>query len=305
LLSILHTKTLVVDGQTALVMTGNLNTHGGIAVDSVNMSAQMRGPLIRTLRADWASAYALSHIEAATGAAPQALGSDPVALEAEPAPGDAPHAWTGAVLTRRSRWAPWSDGAPNPQNQGIEALLGTATREIRIVNPSLGAAPIQRAILKAILERKVQVTAILSRHMNAYREHMLFGGDNAEQALELYRTLLAEGGTDAADRLTILWGATDGKTASPTYQPGNIHAKVTALDDDCLLIGSTNFNWLSFNTSRELTVALMGDGIARPFKVEVWPPLRGAAAPMQPSDLKVCGSRGKFEATCAYLKARR
>lgn len=304
LFSILHTKSLVTDGSTALVMTGNLLTHGGIDVDSFNMAAEVRGPVVGTLRADWAQAFGLSTQVVATGPHNDGLGHALVSgdLEYVPAQAGALHA---AVLSRTSRWAPWPDPRPSLQAEGIATLLRNAERNIYIINPSIGAATVQDALVDAIISRKVTVTAVLSRYMNAVREHRLFGGDNAEQAYKLYLRLLARGGPQAASRLRILWGSVDGVHPGVHHSAGNIHAKVTAIDDGCLMIGSTNYNWLSFNTSREVTVALMGEGVTQSFYQQVWPQILGTAVLLHPLDIPRCRNPNKQDIVCLFLDSVR
>lgn len=304
LLSILHSKILITDAQDALVMTGNLITHGGIASDSRNMAAHVRGPVVDTLRADWTSAYSVSTVAAQTGPGSSTLGVRALEVPAAAPVKAVQEELYAAVLSRPSRWAPWSDGAPSLQAAGIVQLLATATEDIAIVNPSIGADAVRGALRDAVL-RGVRVKAVLSRCMNADREHHLFGGDNAEQAFKLYSELLQQGGVQAAERLQILWGSTDGVTPGATRSAGNIHAKVTAIDDACLMVGSTNFNWLSFNTSREVTVALMGPDVARVFRQGIWPQLVNTAVPLRAQDVPQCGGKGRAQPACAHLARAR
>lgn len=301
LLSILHTKTLTIDARDALVMTGNLITHGGIAVDSRNMAAHLRGPVLGALRADWAAAFALSHVSAQTGQEHAALGTRAIDLPLETESGGRADDLHAAVLSRPSRWAPWSDPSPSLHAEGIVQLLNTAQNSIALVNPSIGADAVRAALQDAILTRGVQVTAVLSRYMNASREHHLFGGNNAEQAYKLYTTLLRRGGRDAAQKLTILWGSEDGHRPGQTRSAGNIHAKITAIDDNCLMVGSTNFNWLSFNTSRELTVALMGPGVTYDFEQGIFAQLVASGVPITAQDVPQCQDGRRDSETCQFL----
>jgi phosphatidylserine/phosphatidylglycerophosphate/cardiolipin synthase-like enzyme len=279
-LSILHSKSVIIDKAQAWVMTGNLHTHGGIAKDSLNLAATLTGPVVHTLRQDWLSARAVATVDAVAGQIDMPWDGHtlPVTTQSE-------GGLTAVVLTRRANWTPWTTSDRNPQVQGLVGLLDTATQHVQIINPSLGARQIQDALVRAILERGVQVTALVSRNMNRKRDQRFFGGDNAAHAAALYDRLLNAGGASAANLLRVYWGSDNGNQASPAYGPANIYAKVMNLDDNVLLIGSSNLNWLSFNNSRELNVALIGEHVGVDFSRRIFAPRLACAAPLGVQDL--------------------
>lgn len=303
-LAILHTKTVVVDGAHALVMTGNLHTHGGLEGDDVNAGLVLSGPTACALRADWASARAAATLEATSAALPEPT-PNAAALEGATATCvGAPGATASvAVLSRPSNWTYWDRGDVNPQARGILAAIDTATARIDLVNPSLSVPALHQALLQAMVSRGVRVRAVLSLQMNRAREHTFFGGDNAEQAERLYRALLVAGGTAAAGRLQVVWASADGKTASPPHGPANVHAKVANFDGQCLLLGSTNWNWLSWNNGRELSVAVAGTDVADTLFSTAFASLWATAAPMCASDLPA-RHRVAADPVARYLRER-
>lgn len=308
LMAILHTKTVIVDAARALVMTGNVYTHGGLATDDVNMGLVVTGPVACGLRADWASARAAATLEVATGALP------PVRIDcAEPAATPTPTGTDAAaraadnlevtILSRPSNWTYWDRGDVNPQARGIPALIEAATETIDIVNPSLSVPSLHRALVRAVVQRQVRVRAVVSLPMNRTREHYLFGGDNAEQAYRLYGAVLAAGGPAAADRLHIAWAGIDGKHVGPEHGPANVHAKVASFDGQCLLLGSTNWNWLSFNNGRELSVATIGSNVAHDLFADAFAALWAVAVAVRASDLPV--AHNAADPVAAYLRRLR
>lgn len=308
LMAILHTKTVIVDAAKALVMTGNVYTHGGLATDDVNMGLVLTGPVACGLRADWASARAAATLELASGAMPPVREDCAEAVAAPTLTGTDAAAQSAdnldvTILSRPSNWTYWDRGDVNPQARGILALIDTATETIDIVNPSLSVPSLHRALLRAVVERHVRVRAVVSLPMNRTREHYLFGGDNAEQAHRLYSSVLAAGGPAAADRLHIAWAGIDGEHVGPEHGPANVHAKVASFDGQCLLLGSTNWNWLSFNNGRELSVAAIGTNVALDLFADAFAALWAVAVEVRAFDLPV--DRNAADPVAAYLRRLR
>ena len=296
LFDILHSKSLVIDGERALVMTNNLHTDGGMDRDSFNMGAVVRGPVAYALREDWRGARAMAIRESSTLHAPIYDAGD-----VRERAGDG---YLGAaVLSRRSNWTYWNGGNANPQARGVVALFDTATEMIDLINPYLGVKEVQAAIVRGIVERGIHVRVILSLNINRWREKHFFGGDNVDHAYALYAELLELGGTSLADHLTIVWGAQNGVDASQAASPGNVHAKVASFDGQCFLIGSTNLNWLSWNNGRELSIALFGLNVASEFTTSTFAELLSRAAPLSVGDLSE-ERRGETDPVATYLRLR-
>lgn len=298
-LDILHSKTTIIDGTFALVSTANLYTHGGLTQDSFNVAAHVQGPLVAGLMQDFHHARHHAHnVVQRHGAsvaylpcedAPWRVGAVKQAMLAPRAPlpmfALAKPDLQAALLSRPATWGYHFGGDQNPQARGLIALIDHAKRSIRAINPALNVPAYKQALLHAIVERGVRVELVMSYFMNKTRQHYLFGGDNADTVLELYTTLLARGGPAAADRLQVHWGADASGDIAPARHPGNIHAKIASFDGDALLVGSTNWDWPSYNSARELSVVLLGIGVGRDFERDVFAPLVARSRPVQADDL--------------------
>ncbi|MBE7182464.1 MAG: hypothetical protein INR71_14880, partial [Terriglobus roseus] len=182
-------------------------------------------------------------------------------------------------------WSYFYRGDTNPQARGLRALFEQTRFYIKAINPALNVKVYKTAIINAIVRRGVQVDLILSYHMNKTRQHYLMGGDNADMAAEVYGALLAKGGQAAADRLRIYWGTSEDGSIAPAHHPSNIHAKIASFDGDALLVGSTNWDWPSYNSARELSVALFGSDVSLRFEQEVFAPRREQSRRIQAQDL--------------------
>lgn len=294
---ILHSKTVVQDGARALVFTGNFKTAGGMAQDFYNMGAVVAGPMVQAIRADWLSARHLSRRDVAAGPEPESLPAVTAAATA-PTPGNV----FGAVLSRRAN-ARWSDSTPNPQNQGLLAMLGTARGHVEVLNPAMNVPAIITAVVDAVVGRQVTMDVVLSLNMDRQFQRTFGGADNAETAYKLYNAILRAAGPSVADRLRIFWASSDGATIAPPSDPGNVHAKTMAFDDSCLWVGSMNWDKQSWNNSRELSVVLCGDGLVNDWRQAIFASRLKQAVPMHAVDLPR-RARWAGDPVYQYLKER-
>lgn len=294
---ILHSKTVIQDGVRALVMTGNFKTAGGIEQDFYNMGVLLEGGVAESIREDWMNARGESVVIQTGG--PLMPAPEPVAL----AMGTTEGLFDAAVLTRRSsvRWRDASDH--NPQNKGLLAVINAAHKTIDVLNPALNVEAIKNAIVNAVSVRRVRVNMVLSLNMDRELQHY-DGGDNVETAYALYNAILAKGGPEAADRLRIYWASTDGQRIAASGESGNLHAKAASFDDTCLWVGSMNWDKQSWSNSRELSVVLMGRGIAEAWQKDIFGPRRSLAVPLLPGDLPE-DKQDLLDPVFRYLNARK
>jgi phosphatidylserine/phosphatidylglycerophosphate/cardiolipin synthase-like enzyme len=301
-LGILHTKTVMADGREALLMTGNFRTAHGLAGDFYNTGLLVQGPVVQTMRDDWLSARAAS--TAVSGALRLADGETAAATEAPW------HSLAGpwgpsaaAVLTRRANPDIRDRGDLNPQDRGLLAAIDTAEHHIAALNPALNARPILAALARAAVERGVQVHVVLSLNMDRTFQRFFAGGDNADTAHRLLAAVLAAGGPTAADRLHISWASSGTGAAAGPSDPGNVHAKIASFDGACLWVGSMNWDWQSWNNSRELSVALFDEAAAAAWERGPFATRRALAAHLRADDLPRL-FRHTADPVYRYLRAR-
>lgn len=89
------------------------------------------------------------------------------------------------------------------------------------------------------------------------------------QALELLRSV-------APDRVGVY--NLENAVGTPIY----VHAKVCVVDDEWLTCGSDNFNRRSWTNDSELTCAVVGDGLARSVRAELWAEHLGSEPDLDP-----------------------
>lgn len=163
-----------------------------------------------------------------------------------------------AVLSRKSNSIFFKRSLKNPQNEGFLALLNNTQHKLQAISPALNVPAIAKALVAAVL-RGVEIEIILSFHMDRFEQHYLYGGDNAFFADQLYEQILSLADEKSADRLNIFWSSSDAISIADVDDPVNVHAKATCFDSGALMIGSMNWDWQSFNHSREVSVVFFGD----------------------------------------------
>ena len=190
----------------------------------------------------------------------------------------------GAVLTRRSNSDLRDKGDVNPQDRGLIAAIDAAEHHIFALNPALNVRPILAALARAAL-RGVRVKAVVSLNMDRAFQRYFAGGDNTDSAYRLLSALLGAGGEASADRVRILWAPSETGAAASPSDPCNVHAKVTSFDRTCLWLGSMNWDWQSWNNSREPSVALFDAPASAAREAGPYATRARLAAPLRAGDL--------------------
>ena len=211
----LHTKSLVVDGRSAILTGANAQKHHDYAEPWYDAGFRFDGDVARSLLADfdyhWAHPSARRWVcgsrrgsaeecQRPTEALTRTLGEDAGEIA-----GDA--CTPMFVATRVGDWLPGSNRTDNPQDQAFLAAFAGAKRVIRMHTPNLNDDAAKRALLDAMTANPaLQVKVVLSKGFNDLTEDMPGqGGNNAKNVAELYGSLKARGVSDACKRLQIRW----------------------------------------------------------------------------------------------------
>jgi phosphatidylserine/phosphatidylglycerophosphate/cardiolipin synthase-like enzyme len=137
--------------------------------------------------------------------------------------------------------------------------FGRARRLIYVEDQYLWSSVVAEGLREA-LERspELRVIAVVPRYPDADGR---FSGPPARygqlQALDLLHAA-------APDRFAAY--DLENSAGTPIY----VHAKVCVVDDEWLTCGSDNFNRRSWTNDSELTCAVVGDGLARSVRAELW-----------------------------------
>jgi phosphatidylserine/phosphatidylglycerophosphate/cardiolipin synthase-like enzyme len=149
--------------------------------------------------------------------------------------------------------------------------FGRARRLIYIEDQYLWSSVVAEGLCEA-LERspELRVIAVVPRYPDADGR---FSGPPARygqlQALDMLHTV-------APDRFAVY--DLENSAGTPIY----VHAKVCVVDDEWFTCGSDNFNRRSWTNDSELTCAVVGDGLARSVREELWSEHLGVEPELDP-----------------------
>jgi phosphatidylserine/phosphatidylglycerophosphate/cardiolipin synthase-like enzyme len=137
--------------------------------------------------------------------------------------------------------------------------FGRARRLIYIEDQYLWSSVVAEGLCEALKRSpELRVIAVVPRYPDADGR---FSGPPARygqlQALDLLHAA-------APDRFAVY--DLENSAGTPIY----VHAKVCVVDDEWLTCGSDNFNRRSWTNDSELTCAVVGDGLARSVREELW-----------------------------------
>lgn len=165
---------------------------------------------------------------------------------------------------------------PTPLLSTTAHLLATATRSIVIITPNV-TAPTVLALIRSALKRGVAVTIWTNENLMTAEQLVTAGSTTPRCLSELTRTA-----SGSAGRLQVHYfdaASSPGGVGVKDVAAGRrdqektaikLHAKVTIVDDDKILLGSGNMDAASWGTSQELGVLLEDREVVAAFKKQ-WP----------------------------------
>jgi phosphatidylserine/phosphatidylglycerophosphate/cardiolipin synthase-like enzyme len=231
----LHSKTIVIDSQRALVTGANVQRHfneGGW----YDAAYRFEGEIAAALRAEFAEAFA------------EANGRLPAS--ARPA-GALAGKWPCAVIKRpTSALGSWH----HSQDKVMLMLLAQARRRIRIHTPNLNVGPVADALVGAVL-RGLDVEVVLSKGFNDFGEQFA-GGTNSEWVARLRSRL-----SGRREGFDLRWYSNDGvepvDAAIDDQRKFSSHAKYLSVDGEVVVVGSANLDHQAWYHSREVNVVVV------------------------------------------------
>jgi phosphatidylserine/phosphatidylglycerophosphate/cardiolipin synthase-like enzyme len=253
-LDILHSKSLVVDGGTAIITGANPEHHNDAGHSWFDTGCQVRGGVAQGLRADALDVWAHCRRRVANVAAH-------LPLPATLLPAQAP---VGAkvpmlLVSRRADARPWSRSNANPQNQAILTALQGAQKLIQIMTPNLNVAAVIAALAEAA-KRGVRCEILLPHRFDSRKNSRLAlqGGGNEHTVRALYARLKHL--PQARAMVTVCWFSANGISAACGNKGMTSHAKGLCVDRHLTLMSSCNLDHQSFYRSREIGI-LMNDAV--------------------------------------------
>jgi phosphatidylserine/phosphatidylglycerophosphate/cardiolipin synthase-like enzyme len=289
----LHTKTVIVDGRTALLGGANVQSQHDYADPWMDSFHRIDGPAAQTLLADFDHAWAKArkwHCRL------QEVGDDDASDEAlcQRWP-DAPPMWHPAAVLdpdfdsagacapsfalNRTAWGGFNNDVDNPMAQGLLAAIAHARVRVRIHTPNLNDDAVRDALVAAVAGG-VEVQIVLSLGFNA-TAMAYFGGSNATVA-ERLRARVLEHAPEQAHLLDIRWYSRDGVEPVDGNVPGASHLKYLSIDGQLAVVGSTNMDTIALNHSRETNLAIDTPAVTERWDAQIFEPSFGRAIPAQP-----------------------
>jgi phosphatidylserine/phosphatidylglycerophosphate/cardiolipin synthase-like enzyme len=264
----LHVKTFIVDGRVALITGANPEAQHNFEAPWHDIGTVVAGDVVLAMLDDFDHSYSRSFVWDC--AAPDDCLQAPAPLEHRFAPGSTTAVASAChvlALSRQESNFPNND-VDNPQDQAFLAAFGAARRVLKIETPNINDDAAKNAIVAAV-ERGVEVRLITSKEFNEAAEGPV-GGPNGDNVDGLYRRLASAGMNDACERLRIRWYSRDGIEPVLGNGPYASHVKYASVDDEVVIVGTTNMDTPSWNFSHELDLAIDDADTTRGFDAQLF-----------------------------------
>ena len=251
----LHSKTVVIDGRSAAVMSGNL----GKAAER-NGAFFFEGPVARSILAELDQGWSESYLW--TCGADRFKGLTDCSLQNAlpehrlPAVEGPSGCRPMLVATRKASANPFSNDTKNPQDQAFLAAMANAKERIRVITPNLNDDAAKAGLVGA-MKRGVDVEIVLAKEYEEFTESLPGqGGTNLPNVKKVLEQLRAAGVASPCDRFKLRWYSSDCKVPLSGNVPGAEHLKYMSVDGQVAIVGSANMDTQSWNKEREINVAV-------------------------------------------------
>jgi phosphatidylserine/phosphatidylglycerophosphate/cardiolipin synthase-like enzyme len=254
---VLHKKTVVVDGDRAIITGANPQAHHNYDQPWRDAGFSVSGEVVQALQEDFDSDWNDGKVWLCKGDEAGKLSdctfaTSPIVREPVPVAYAGDSCLPMLVTTRAPNTNPTNNRTDNPQDVAFLAAFGAATEHIHMQTPNLNDDAVKTALLDAV-KRGVRVDIVLAKGFNDSTEaYPGQGGTNEENVAALYQ---AAGGRAACDKLRVRWHA-HGGTAVVGNGNYATHAKYTSLDDKIVIVGTANMDTQSWNNSREINIVV-------------------------------------------------
>lgn len=273
----LHTKSVIVDGRRGMLGGANVQPQHDFEAPWLDSFYAVEGEAAQTLLADFDHAWGKArawHCDAQGAEGSWCTRWDdapPIwhpAAVMDPAFDDA-LGCAPAIALNRTAWGGFNNSVDNPMAQGLLAAFDHAKHRIRIQTPNLNDDAVRDALVRAVA-RGVDVQLVLSLGFNE-RAMGLFGGGNEAVADDLHARVAKEAPGQAA-HLQIRFYSEDGVTPVEGNVPGASHLKYLSVDDQLVVVGSTNMDTIAWNHSRETNLGFDSAEVTRRWDAQVFEP---------------------------------
>jgi phosphatidylserine/phosphatidylglycerophosphate/cardiolipin synthase-like enzyme len=236
----LHSKSFVIDGERAMVLSANVHDfQDANPTPWHELGFEVAGPVARSLRADFTQLWKAETKQDLSPLPPLSSrrGDVPVLVTSRP--------WKGNLFSRSTK---------DPAAKGFLTAIGGAQSHIRIMTPHLNAKVIRSALVAAA-KRGIRVELLISKGFGNGRVRIPSqGGTNEKNVKRLRKALRKDAAANA--RVDIRWFSRDGKNAIDGEGPGANHGKWLTVDDRIAIVGASNLDNQSLHFSREINLVV-------------------------------------------------
>lgn len=287
---IIHSKYVIIDRKLAVLPSCNVSWERWFEA-AVSMEGPVVEHLLKFHASFWLNGQSLPplphHVEEADSEvqAPDVNHAPPLPSQVSTTLLPSPHTWSllpphlhPKRLLSRLSCLPSLEPThpPTPLLSTTAHLLATATQSILLITPNV-TAPTVLALLRSALKRGVAVM-IWTNEALMTAEQLVTAGSTTPRCL----SQLPRAAAGSAGRLQVYYfdaAASPGGMGAQEVEAGRrdqektaikLHAKVTIVDDERILLGSGNMDAASWGTSQELGVLLEDREVVAAFKKQ-WP----------------------------------
>lgn len=266
----LHVKSMVVDRRVGMLTGANPEHQHNFDQPWHDIGTSFAGEITAAVTEDFRYSWERSEIWSCgvgeTGTSCLTPVTELPDLPPETAPMGDPACAVLAMTREPSQFV--NNSVANPQDQAFLAGFTNARDVIKIETPNINDDAVKEALLDAVA-RGVTVKMITSKEFNETSEK-LAGGPNGENVDQLYRDAALAGVADPCSRLQIRWYSRDG--LEPVLGNGVYasHTKYSSIDEQVVIVGTTNMDTASWNFSHELNLAIDDPALTAEFNRQLF-----------------------------------
>lgn len=265
-----HGKVIVVDGQRALLNSGDPTSNGNYEASStpakfIELSTRLEGGITKAIRSELAHLWNAKSVTVPRGkkasiplCSPHSMMSESKEVEEDI-----------LFIAKRPVGNYFNRSFQSPHVTAVIRAIQHADAQINICNMSMNNDAILEAIADAYL-RGVKIKIVLSQ-FGGYSSALLNMGGWHPEALQRLFTLLANRGVRNYDDIQIRWIANSGNIVNRD-DTGAIHAKLICADD-IVITGSSPMDLQSAYYSQETDVVIDSNLVADKYNQTVFQPL--------------------------------
>lgn len=274
----LHVKTLVVDGERAILTGANPQKHHDAEVGPwFDTGYAATGGAATALLADFD--FHWGHRKTKRWVCGGDRDGDDCKQPSEKLTRTFPASTTKECLpvlaaTRSGDGSPFGNATDNPQDQAFLAAFANARTHVAMITPNINDDAFKKGLVDAIVANDaLRVDLVLSKNFNDATVSLPGqGGNNQKNVDRLYESLARANVGAPCSRLRIRWYSEDGASPISGNGPHASHAKYASFDGQVAIVGSANMDTQSWNHSHEANIVVDSARVTKAWDDAVFAP---------------------------------